>query len=74
MKQNQEKHVYQLKRVNKPVLIFDNLDSIDDDLKPVFNRMETELNQMGNPFNNPEIKKQFDELENELKRMELVIK
>ena len=73
MKQKREKHVYKVKRANKPVQVFNDLDSIDKELKPVFDRLEAELEQMGNPFENPEIKKQFDELEDHLNRMELII-
>lgn len=73
MKQKREKHVYKVKRANKPVQVFNDLDSIDKELKPVFDRLEAELNGMENIFDNPEIKKQFDEMENELNRMELII-
>ena len=71
MKQKREKHVYKVKQANKPVRIFNDLESIDRELKPVFDRLEAELKQMGDPFENPEIKKQFDELEEQLNRMEL---
>ncbi len=73
MKQKRTKHVYRLKRANKPVQVFNDLESIDKELKPVFDRLEAELNGMENIFDNPEIKKQFDEMENELNRMELIV-
>lgn len=73
-KLKKSKHVYRLKQANKPVQVFNDLESIDKELQPIFDRLEAELEQMGNPFENPEIKKQFDELENELNRMELIIK
>lgn len=71
MKQKREKHVYKVKRANKPVQVFNDLDSIDKELKPVFDRLEAELEGLSDIFDNPEIKKQFDEMEKELNRMEL---
>ena len=71
MKQKREKHVYKVKRANKPVQVFNDLDSIDKELKPVFDRLEAELNGMENIFDNPEIKKLFDDLEKELEMREI---
>lgn len=73
MKQKRTKHVYRLKQANKPVQVFNDLDSIDEALKADFDRLEAELEGLSGIFDNPEIKKQFDEMENELNRMELII-
>lgn len=73
MKQKRTKHVYRLKRANKPVQVFNDLESIDEALKADFERMEAELEGLSGIFDTPEIKKQFDEMENELNRMELII-
>lgn len=73
MKQKRTKHVYRLKQANKPVQVFNDLESIDEALKANFDRLEAELEGLSGIFDNPEIKKQFDEMENELNRMELII-
>lgn len=73
MKQKRTKHVYRLKQANKPVQVFNDLESIDEALKADFDRLEAELEGLSGIFDNPEIKKQFDEMENELNRMELII-
>ena len=73
MNQKQTKRVYRLKRANKPVQVFNDLDSIDKALKSDFDRLEAELEGLSDIFDNPEIKKQFDELEDHLNRMELII-
>lgn len=73
MNQKQTKRVYRLKRANKPVQVFNDLDSIDKALKADFDRLEAELEGLSDIFDNPEIKKQFDELEDHLNRMELII-
>ena len=72
MNRKQTKRVYRLKRANKPVQVFNDLDSIDKALKADFDRLEAELEGLSEIFDNPEIKKQFDELEERLNRMELI--
>ncbi len=73
MNRKRTRHVYRLKRANKPVQVFNDLESIDEVLKADFDRLEAELEGLSGIFDNPEIKKQFDEMENELNRMELII-
>ena len=73
MNQKRTRHVYRLKRANKPVQVFNDMKSIDEALKADFDRLEAELEGLSGIFDNPEIKKQFDEMENELNRMELII-
>ena len=67
-----EKRVFRVKKPNGPVQIFEGDNCIPESIKPVFDRMEAELQAFTDRFeNDPEIKANFEQLENELKRMEL---
>lgn len=72
MKRKRSKCVYRLKQADKPLQVFNDLDSIDKALKPDFERLEAEIDGMSSVFDNPEVKKQFDEIEERLNRMELI--
>lgn len=68
------KHIYRLKQTNKPLQTFHDLESIDKELRPVFDRLEAEIEGLSNIFDDPEVKKSFDEMEERLNRMELITK
>ena len=69
-----KKRVFRVKKPDKTVLTFKEGETLPEDLKADFDRLEAELQSFAEFVeNDQEIKETFDRLESELKRMELKI-
>lgn len=67
-----KKRVFRVKKPDKTVLTFKEGETLPEDLKADFDRLEAELKDFETFVeNDQEIKETFDRLESELKRMEM---
>lgn len=69
------RHLYRVRKRDKPPVVIRMNETLPDDLKADFDRLQAEMDAFEQYFqNDPGIKASFDRLEDELKRMELITK